>query len=101
MTIREILENGENSYIEFKERFDNPVSIAEENVALLNFKGGSIFWGVSDDGEIIGVSSDTKSIEERLMNICRENIIPPVIPAFETIAIEGKKNCEDHLERRA
>lgn len=91
MTLREILENGENSYIEFKERFDNPVSVAEEIVALLNFKGGSIFWGISDDGEIIGVSSDVKSIEERLMNICRENIIPPVIPAFETIAIEGKK----------
>ncbi|GAK56594.1 hypothetical protein U27_03556 [Candidatus Vecturithrix granuli] len=26
-----------------------PVSIAEEIVALLNFKGGSIFWGIEDE----------------------------------------------------
>ncbi len=39
----QILANGENSYIEFKERFENPISIAEEIVALLNFQGGSIY----------------------------------------------------------
>lgn len=56
MTLREILENGENSYIEFKERFDNAVSIAEEIVALLNFKGGSIFWGIEDERFLVKLS---------------------------------------------
>ncbi len=91
MTIHEILTNGENSYIEFKERFDNATSVAEEIVAFLNFKGGSILWGISDTGEVIGIRNPQQSIEERVMNICRENIIPPIIPGFKTYDIQGKR----------
>jgi ATP-dependent DNA helicase RecG len=88
--IETFLANGENSYIEFKERFGNPVAVAEEIVALLNFRGGSIYWGISDAGELIGITDDVRRLEEQIMNICHENILPPIIPAFEIIKLEQK-----------
>jgi ATP-dependent DNA helicase RecG len=83
-----VLANGENSYIEFKEQVENPVAIAEEIAAFLNFKGGKIYWGISDTGRVVGVADDVHRIEERIMNICRKNILPPIIPAFETFMVD-------------
>jgi ATP-dependent DNA helicase RecG len=86
--IREIISNGENSYIEFKEEGIKAKDLAEEIVAFANSEGGMILIGVDDDGNIVGVS-DTL-IEERIMNVCRNNCIPNIIPDFERIDIDGK-----------
>jgi ATP-dependent DNA helicase RecG len=84
-----IIENGENSYIEFKEEAIKAKDLAEEIVAFANSEGGTILIGVSDDGSIKGVSD--KSIEEKVMNVCRNNCIPNVIPIYETIKLDGLK----------
>lgn len=86
--IKEILKNGENAYIEFKEEGIKAKDLAEEIVALANSEGGIILIGVDDDGNIKGVSD--KQIEEKIMNICRNNCIPNIIPAFEIIDIAEK-----------
>lgn len=86
--IREIIKNGENSYIEFKEEGIKPKDLAEEIVAFANSEGGTILIGVDDDGNIKGIS-DTL-IEEKIMNICRNNCIPNIIPDFQSIDIEDK-----------
>lgn len=86
--IKEIIKNGENSYIEFKEEGIKAKDLAEEIVALANSEGGIILIGVDDDGNIKGVSD--KQIEEKIMNICRNNCIPNIIPAFEIIDIAEK-----------
>jgi len=52
--IREIIKNGENSYIEFKEEGIKPKDLAEEIVAFANSEGGTILIGVDDDGEANG-----------------------------------------------
>ncbi len=87
--IKQVINNGENSYVEFKIERTRPESIAKELVAFLNFEGGSLYIGVSDNGEIIGVDND--DYEEWVMDICRNNINPQVIPVYEEIKIDNQK----------
>lgn len=82
----EIIKNGENSYIEFKEEAIKPKELAEEIIAFANSEGGTVLIGVSDDGIIKGVFDE--KIEEKIMNICRNNCIPNIIPIYERINID-------------
>ena len=86
--IREIINNGENSYIEFKEEDIKAKDLAEEIVAFANSEGGMILIGVDDHGCIKGISDAL--IEEKIMNVCRNNCIPHIIPTFQRFEIEGK-----------
>jgi ATP-dependent DNA helicase RecG len=73
----EIIRNGENSGTEFKRDNAYPQSLAKEIAALTNLQGGYIFLGVEDDGTVTGlIRPDT---EEWVMNICSDNIQPPII----------------------
>ncbi len=51
----EIINNGENSGVEFKRDDIPPEKIAKECVAFANLKGGMILLGVEDDGTISGI----------------------------------------------
>jgi len=84
----EVIDNGENFYIEFKEEQIKPKDLGEEIVAFANSEGGTILIGVSDDKRILGIN-DIK-IEEKIMNICRNNVIPNIIPNFEIVNINCK-----------
>jgi len=84
----EIINNGENSYIEFKEEIIKAKDLAEEIVAFANSKGGIILIGIDDDSNIIGVKDD--NIEEKIMNICRNNCIPNIIPIYNEIILSDK-----------
>lgn len=86
--LKKIIDNGENSYIEFKEEGIKVKDLAEEIVAFANSEGGMILIGVDDDGNVVRVS-DTL-IEEKIMNVCRNNCIPNIIPAYKSIEIDGK-----------
>ncbi|WP_253198027.1 AlbA family DNA-binding domain-containing protein [Clostridium gasigenes] len=85
----DIINGGENFYIEFKEEKVNPKDLGEEIVAFANSEGGTILIGVSDDGKVTGITD--KRIEETIINICRINVIPNIIPNFEYVTIEDKK----------
>lgn len=83
--ILNIIQNGENSGIEFKRDDIRPEQLAKEIVAFLNFKGGKILLGVEDDGSISGIRrSET---EEWVMNICADMIHPRIIPYYEECRI--------------
>jgi ATP-dependent DNA helicase RecG len=85
----EIIQNGENSGVEFKREDIHPQSLAKEIASLANLEGGYILIGVEDDGNISGISRP--DIEEWVMNICYDNVQPPIIPYFEIISLEGDK----------
>ena len=53
--LKEILENGENSGIEFKRDDIRPQKLVKEIVALANFQGDKILLGVEDDGSVSGI----------------------------------------------
>src|ERR1700726_904768 len=55
--LKKIISRGEDSQHQFKEDFRNGDSLAAEMVAFSNSRGGSIFIGVSNKGDLIGLSS--------------------------------------------
>ncbi len=85
----EIINNGENSGVEFKLDDISPPQLAEEIIAFVNFEGGMILLGVDDTGKIQGIKRN--KIEEWIMNVCRENVIPGIIPYFEKIKFDDKE----------
>jgi len=87
-SILNIIQNGENSGIEFKRDNIRPEQLAKEIVAFLNFKGGKIFLGVDDDGTITGIKRF--ETEEWVMNICSNMIHPRIIPYYEECRIGDK-----------
>jgi predicted HTH transcriptional regulator len=71
MTTEEICERikkGENQKVEFKGKDVRNEKLAKELVAFANTNDGIIFMGVDDEGNINGVT-DTKSLEERIINV--------------------------------
>ena len=101
LELLEIIQNGENSGIEFKrdERGNRAFSedFAKEVVAFSNLKGGKIFVGVEDDGSISGLSG--AACEEWVMNICRTLVKSGVIPYYEEIQVDsGKRAAVVHID---
>ncbi len=84
----ELIANGENSRVEFKRDDVHPDAFAKAMSALLNLEGGAILLGVADDGQISGLTRGRKDAEEWVMNITRNNLQPPTIPVWTSMAME-------------
>ncbi|MBI3917897.1 MAG: putative DNA binding domain-containing protein [Betaproteobacteria bacterium] len=87
--LTEIIEIGENSGVEFKRDDIHPDQLAKELVALLNLNGGRVLLGVDDDKTISGLTRSIQDAETWVMNVCRNNIQPPVIPYWEVFDLGG------------
>src|SRR5690349_20077172 len=79
----EIINNGENSGIEFKRDVLQNYDLAKELVAFSNLRGGMVLLGVEDDGSISGLTR--ADLEEWVMTACRDKIRPAIIPFFEMV----------------
>lgn len=79
----EIILNGENSVVEFKNDAVETHRVARELVGFLNSFGGTLLLGVEDDGSISGVTR--AEIGEWVTNLCRDKIRPEIIPRIEII----------------
>lgn len=89
--LKEIIDNGENSEVEFKRDDVHPDSLAKEMAALLNLEGGSVLLGVEDNGAITGLTRSREQAERWVMDIARQNLQPEIIPVWRTVAMdEGK-----------
>jgi ATP-dependent DNA helicase RecG len=85
-----LIRGGEDTYLELKVRLSNTERIAQSIVALANTDGGTIIFGVNDQLRIEGVSNP-EWVQEELVRICREEIVPPVVPLIDTIAFDSGK----------
>ncbi len=95
--LREIINNGENSGVEFKRDTEDNRTLAKELVAFANLQGGRVLLGVEKNRTVFGLTrfdtgtgtGDTPRIYDRLeewiMQACRDKIRPEVIPYFEVI----------------
>lgn len=97
----EIINNGENSGVEFKRDTIDNRALAKELVAFANLQGGCVLLGVADDGTVAGLTradatgaanddGDSASptyqrLEEWVMQACRDKVRPELIPYFEVI----------------
>lgn len=83
LELTDTIRNGENSGVEFKRDDIEAHQLAKELVAFLNLEGGAVLLGVEDDGTVSGITRP--DLEEWVMNTCRNNIRPSVLPFFEVI----------------
>lgn len=83
--VLKLIENGENSYVEFKEDAVDNKKIAREIIGFSNHKGGYIFLGVDDNKNLVGMTRSDN--EERVMNICHEMVKPRIIPTYYELMI--------------
>ena len=82
-------EMKEDAHTEFKESFTN--KIIKAAVAFSNGSGGTIYVGIKDDGEIIGV--DNQDVESnRIISSLLDNVRPSINGSFslETVDMYGK-----------
>jgi len=87
-SLLEDIKKGESQTVEFKNSFQKEV--IETIVAFANARGGKIFIGVSDTGEIVGVELNKESIQNWI-NQVKQNTSPSVIPNMEVVEIEEKQ----------
>jgi hypothetical protein len=83
------LKNGESQYVEFKQEFPSQVSaLAKEIAAFATSNRGTIYLGITDKGEIIGLddlesSKQKQEVQQRIEGIC--GMVDPVIKVNVTI----------------
>ncbi len=83
----EIIGRGEDSHHQFKEDFRNADSLAAELVAFSNSDGGQLFIGVTDAGQVIGLTAqDIRRLNQLVSNVASEKVIPPINPQTENVA---------------
>jgi ATP-dependent DNA helicase RecG len=82
--------SGESDSIEFKVEFaKNRDKIAIAAVAFANQRSGTIFVGVDDEGQMIGVSGET--IKETLANILRDRCEPVLDFGIQPATVQEKQ----------
>ena len=86
----ELIDNRENSGVEFKRDDVRPEQIAKEIVALANLQGGRVLLGVEDDGAITGIQR--VSLERWVMDTVFGRYVHPMIqPFYEEIRIDERR----------
>jgi predicted HTH transcriptional regulator len=86
-----IIQQGESSKIQLKERMPHPDSFAHEIIAFANSKGGIIVFGVNDKtGELNSLSfSELQQTNQQIVNIASQKVYPPVYLDTETITVNS------------
>jgi len=87
--IEELILRGENEYVEFKAKMgDNNKEVAETLVAFSNTRGGTILFGVNDNGGVVGEYQ--RDVEQRIMDLVTNTIEPSISPAVRWEEIDEK-----------
>src|ERR1044071_1951303 len=83
-----LVRGGEDTYLELKVKLSNSERIAQGIVALANTGGGTMVFGVNDQMRVEGIEHP-EEVQDELVRICREEIIPPLIPFIDRIAFDN------------
>ena len=86
--ILRLIRGGEDTYLELKVKLSNSERIAQEIVALANTAGGTLIFGVTDQLRVEGLRNP-EGVQEELTQICREQIVPPLIPYLDSISYDN------------
>ena len=94
------LKEGESQTLEFKKTLAETREIVETICALANAKGGTVFIGVDDSGNVLGVDLGRRSIEEIALEVAR-NTDPKIFPEVAIQEVDGKKVIVIKVSERA
>lgn len=87
--LNEILFEGEGLTVEFKRKVSSPEKIAKAMIAFANTHGGTLIFGVDDDGRIVGVNSEKEEID-LIFQAAEQHCYPPIEPKIEIFELNGK-----------
>ena len=83
-----IISRGEDSGHQFKANVHNAPSLAGDMAAFSNSGGGRIFIGVTNDGQIAGLTSeDVGRLNQLISNAASGNVRPSINPSTENISL--------------
>src|SRR5438105_7952612 len=83
-----LVRGGEDTFLELKVKLSNSERVAQEIVALANTGGGVIVFGVNDQLRVEGIE-DGEAVQDELVRICREEIVPSIIPFIDRLAFDN------------
>ena len=85
-TLTAIIACGEDSRHQFKRDFTNVESLAAELAGFANMGGGQLLVGVSDGGNITGLTtSDIRRLNQLLSNAASQHVKPPINPTTSNV----------------
>jgi len=91
LNLQELIIQGENKRVEFKEQLPKNESIVKTIVSFSNTSGGKLIIGVSDNREIVGVDDEEIfELQDRLSSLIFDRCYPNILPEIYTQNIEGK-----------
>lgn len=92
LELLELIQKGENSRIQFKERIDDAHKFSQELAAFSNSKGGTIIIGVDDKtGDRKGLSfAEIRESNDVIVQSSTNNVKPSIIVETETIVADGQ-----------
>lgn len=83
-----IIEDVRNEFkIKLTDKFE------EEVISFLNTNGGTIFIGVNDKGNVVGINGNIDFIQRKIKDRIRDNIMPSTLGLYDVVVLEenGKK----------
>lgn len=87
--LNRLIKKGEDSTIQFKTKIVSPNALASEICSFGNTEGGTLFIGISDKGEIVGVE-DIHKLNQTISNVASHKIEPPLKVITENILCHKK-----------
>lgn len=98
--LKGLIEGGENTTVDFKANlFDysdgkaktmHHRELVKDLSAFANTEGGCLLVGVGDDGFITGFQSNDL-LEQKIINLCRDLVNPPLRPTLHKLKVEDKE----------
>ena len=93
-----LIETGETSEVQFKEKLPHLDNIAKEMVAMSNSLGGVVLIGVKDKtGDITGLNSSQIEEYDRKVSEVADNLEPPVYITTDVVKIEQEGSPQNVL----
>lgn len=83
--VRAAAAGGESEMLEFKRSTGEQRAAMHALTAMLNHRGGRVFFGVEPDGRVVGQQVSDRTLEDLAQEI--GHIEPPVFPAIERVVI--------------
>ena len=92
LELLQLIQKGESSSVQFKERIEKVHELSQELVAFSNTKGGIIVIGVKDKtGDLNGLSfKEIYNTNQTIVNASTSNVIPSIIVTSETINVDDR-----------
>ena len=87
--VRRLIAQGEGPRLEFKRSLAALRDGVRTIAAFANADGGTLLFGVRDDGSVIGVTLGANT-RERVVNTIVDNTDPPLYPQVECVEVDGR-----------